>query len=55
MKELLRVRDRYQKKAEKLSRIGGDYRAEILETAAFYLKSAEAVDRLIVLGNCRTI
>ena len=53
---LKRVRDQYLKRAERTQeRAYGDKKAVLTEVAAGYRQSAEAVDRLIVLGNSRTL
>jgi hypothetical protein len=49
------VRDKYLKRAERTQeRAYGDKKDVLTEVAAGYRQSAEAVDRLITLGNCQT-
>jgi hypothetical protein len=56
MNELTKVRDRYLDRAAELeSKAHGENADQILESAKYYHESAQAVDRLIVLGNCQTV
>ena len=52
---LARVRDQYLRRAARTQeRAYGDKKDVLTEVAAGYRQSAEAVDRLITLGNCQT-
>lgn len=53
---LMRLRDKYEARSEKLARSAHGEGAEgKLETSKAYIEAAASIDRLITLGNCRTI
>lgn len=56
MNELIRLESEYLRRASNLKQNAwGTKREAILSTAKFYEDAAEAINRLIVIGNCRTI